>query len=91
MTKFKSAACLSQVMGADLLIINGGTGVARRYILPSPALNPANSGFGEAFPGAFLQEIGTGLASRHRRFNLYNQLTYCLPGSPNACQTASIS
>ncbi|MDO4856002.1 MAG: molybdenum cofactor biosynthesis protein B [Limosilactobacillus gorillae] len=88
------AAYLSQeLMGADLLIINGGTGVARRDVTISairPLLAQTIPGFGEAFRSLSFQEIGTrALASSAiAGFNFYNQLTYCLPGSKNACQTA---
>ena len=47
----------------DIIITNGGTGVAQRDV------------FCVHFP------VTAG-------FNYRNQLTYCLPGSQNACQTA---
>ncbi|MEK1395171.1 MogA/MoaB family molybdenum cofactor biosynthesis protein [Limosilactobacillus fermentum] len=88
------AAYLSQeFMGADLLIINGGTGVAQRDVtIPAitPLLTQQIPGFGEAFRALSFKEIGTRALASHAiaGFNLYNQLTYCLPGSKNACQTA---
>ena len=81
------AAYLSQeLMGADLLIINGGTGVAQRDVtIPAitPLLTQQIPGFGEAFRALSFKEIGTRALASHAiaGFNLYNQLTYCLPGS----------
>ena len=40
--------------------------------------------------GSYVAEQLTRALASHAiaGFNLYNQLTYCLPGSKNACQTA---
>lgn len=79
--------------GPDLIITNGGTGIAQRDVT-IPALTPLLptlvEGFGEAFRQLSFTEIGTrALASRAvAGFNQRNQLVYCLPGSTNACQTA---
>lgn len=77
----------------DLIITNGGTGIAQRDVT-IPALTPLLptivEGFGEAFRQISFSEVGThALASRALAgFNQRNQLVYCLPGSTNACQTA---
>ncbi|MCH5461217.1 molybdenum cofactor biosynthesis protein MoaB [Lactobacillus sp. LC28-10] len=77
----------------DLIITNGGTGIAQRDVT-IPALTPLLptlvEGFGETFRQLSFAEIGTrALASRAvAAFNQRNQLVYCLPGSTNACQTA---
>ncbi|NGC77113.1 MogA/MoaB family molybdenum cofactor biosynthesis protein [Lactobacillus reuteri] len=77
----------------DIIITNGGTGIAQRDVT-IPAIRPLLAkivpGFGEAFRQISFTEIGTrALASQALAgFNYLNQLTYCLPGSKNACQTA---
>ncbi len=62
----------------DVIITNGGTGIAQRDVT-IPAIRPL-----------LKRLIGTrALASQALAgFNFRNQLTYCLPGSQNACQTA---
>lgn len=77
----------------DIIITNGGTGIAQRDVT-IPAIRPLLAkiipGFGEAFRQISFEEIGTrALASQALAgFNYRNQLTYCLPGSKNACRTA---
>lgn len=79
--------------GCDIIITNGGTGIARQDVT-IPAISPLIlrlvPGFGEAFRQLSFAEIGTrALASQALAgFNYRYQLTYCLPGSTNACQTA---
>ncbi|MRN06769.1 MogA/MoaB family molybdenum cofactor biosynthesis protein [Lactobacillus sp. 0.1XD8-4] len=77
----------------DIIITNGGTGIAHRDVtIPAitPLLKRLLPGFGEAFRQISFEEIGTrALASQALAgFNYRYQLTYCLPGSQNACQTA---
>ncbi|GAF35480.1 MogA/MoaB family molybdenum cofactor biosynthesis protein [Lentilactobacillus farraginis] len=77
----------------DLIITNGGTGIALRDVTIqaiSPLLVETIPGFGEAFRRLSVKEVGTrALASRALAgFNVKNQLCYCLPGSSGACQTA---
>lgn len=77
----------------DLIITNGGTGLAIRDVtIPAitPLLKASIPGFGEAFRELSFKEVGTrALASRAEAgFNFRNQLCYCLPGSTNACKTA---
>lgn len=77
----------------DMIITTGGTGIARRDVT-IPAITPLLlriiPGFGEAFRQFSFNEVGTrALASQALAgFNYRWQLTYCLPGSQNACQTA---
>lgn len=77
----------------DLIITNGGTGIAMRDVT-IPAITPLLStiipGFGETFRELSFKEVGTrALASGALAgFNFRDQLCYCLPGSTNACQTA---
>lgn len=80
-------------LGPDLIITNGGTGIAQRDVTITaltPLLPTMIPGFGEAFRELSFAEIGTrALASKAEAgFNNRNQLCYCLPGSTNACQTA---
>jgi molybdenum cofactor biosynthesis protein B len=77
----------------DLIITNGGTGIAQRDVT-FPALQPLLPtpipGFGETFRELSYREIGThALASRAMAgFNVREQLCYVLPGSTGACKTA---
>lgn len=80
-------------LGPDLIITNGGTGIAQRDVTITaltPLLPTMIPGFGETFRELSFAEIGTrALASKAEAgFNNRNQLCYCLPGSTNACQTA---
>ncbi|MFD1319131.1 MogA/MoaB family molybdenum cofactor biosynthesis protein [Loigolactobacillus zhaoyuanensis] len=77
----------------DLIITNGGTGIARRdvtFTALEPLLPVTIPGFGEQFRQISFTEIGThALASRALAgFNVREQLCFVLPGSTNACQTA---
>ncbi|MFD0896909.1 MogA/MoaB family molybdenum cofactor biosynthesis protein [Loigolactobacillus binensis] len=77
----------------DLIITNGGTGIARRDVTFNalePLLPVTIPGFGEQFRQISFAEIGThALASRALAgFNVREQLCFVLPGSTNACQTA---
>lgn len=76
-----------------MIITTGGTGVAQRDVTIqalTPLIQKEIPGFGEAFRQISFAEIGTrALASQALAgFNYRHQLTYCLPGSKNACQTA---
>lgn len=80
-------------LAPDMILTNGGTGIAQRDVtIPAllPLLSTLIDGFGEAFRQLSFEEVGThALASRAiAGFNHRNQLCYCLPGSTNACQTA---
>lgn len=89
----QQAYLTEELLHPDLIIVNGGTGIALRDCTIqaiSPLLQVEVAGFGEAFRQISFTEIGTrALASNALcGFNYYNQLTYCIPGSTNACQTA---
>lgn len=79
--------------GPDIIITDGGTGIARRDVTVAaikPLLLKTIPGFGEEFRRLSFDEIGTRALSSQALagFNYRYQLTYCLPGSKNACQTA---
>ncbi|WP_125979932.1 MogA/MoaB family molybdenum cofactor biosynthesis protein [Loigolactobacillus iwatensis] len=91
--EIQSAFLQLEQLKIDLLITNGGTGIAKRDVT-FPALEPLLSvpipGFGEAFRSLSYSEIGShALASRAMAgFNTREQLCFVLPGSTNACKTA---
>ena len=78
---------------SDILITNGGTGIAKRDVTWEAMEMFAITeipGFGEFFRQLSYQEIGThAMASRaFAFFDQKNQLIFCLPGSTNACELA---
>lgn len=81
------------LLGADVIITNGGTGIAKRDVT-FEALQPLIAqeifGFGELFRLLSFQEIGThAIASRALAFfTATDKLVFVLPGSPNACELA---
>lgn len=89
----QAAYLKAEQAGPDLIITNGGTGIARRDVTIS-ALRPlflrVIPGFGEELRQLSYEEIGPrALASGAlAAVNYRHQFTYCLPGSTNACQTA---
>ncbi|MCI1986379.1 MAG: molybdenum cofactor biosynthesis protein MoaB [Lactobacillus sp.] len=77
----------------DLILVTGGTGIALRDVTIEallPRLAKTIPGFGEYFRRLSLEAVGLkALASRAEAgVSPHNHLTYLLPGSPNACQTA---
>lgn len=89
----QSAFLQLELTEPDLIITNGGTGIAQRDVTfdaLEPLLPVTIPGFGEHFRQISFTEIGTrALASRALAgFNVRNQLCFVLPGSTNACQTA---
>lgn len=93
LVKIQAAYLQAELTEPDLIILNGGTGIAKRDVtIPAitPLLTAQIPGFGEAFRQLSFTEIGTrGLASRALcGFNYRNQLTYCVPGSVNAVTLA---
>jgi molybdenum cofactor biosynthesis protein B len=91
--EIQSAFLQLELSRPQLLLTNGGTGIAKRDVTIaaiSPLLVETIPGFGEAFRQISLAQIGTrALASLALAgFNQYGQLCYCLPGSTSACQTA---
>lgn len=89
----QSAFLQLELTEPDLIITNGGTGIAQRDVTfdaLEPLLPVTIPGFGEHFRQISFTEIGTrALASRALAgFNVRDQLCFVLPGSTNACQTA---
>ncbi|MFC6170905.1 MogA/MoaB family molybdenum cofactor biosynthesis protein [Loigolactobacillus jiayinensis] len=89
----QSAFLKEEQTDPDIIITNGGTGIARRDVTfdaLEPLLPVTIPGFGEQFRQISFEEIGThALASRALAgFNVREQLCFVLPGSTSACQTA---
>ena len=76
----------------DLLLINGGTGIASRdrtYEAVSTVLERTLPGFGELFRLLSFEEIGAAaMASRAVAGTVGNKMIFCTPGSPAAVQLA---
>lgn len=79
---------LSTNLSLDVLIFNGGTGIAPRdttYDAISSILEKTLPGFGEIFRYLSFQEIGSRAISSRAIAGIYqNQLIFSLPGSSNA-------
>lgn len=91
--EIQSAYLALERQNPALIITNGGTGIAQKDVtLPAlqPLLITPIPGIGEAFRTLSYQAVGPrALASRASAgFNYRQQLTYCLPGSPNAVELA---
>lgn len=87
------ARCCAAKPAVDVVIINGGTGIAKRDVtIPTiaPALVAEIPGFGELFRHLSFADIGThAMASRAMAgFNQQDQLIFLLPGSTKACELA---
>jgi len=76
----------------QVVIANGGTGVTGRDVTPSairPLLDKEIEGFGELFRMISYQEIGTSSLQSRALAGVANAtVIFCVPGSPNACETA---
>ena len=76
----------------DVVITNGGTGLARRDVTIStlgPAFEKTLPGFGELFRSLSYEEIGSAAMLSGAAAGVYHdRLVYCLPGSPDACRLA---
>ncbi len=77
----------------QLIITNGGTGIAKRDVTfkaLQPEIVESIPGFGELFRYLSYLEIGShAMASKAMAgINNQNQLVFSLPGSPNACRLA---
>lgn len=84
-------AIATRTLSQDVLILNGGTGIAKRDVTfeaVSPLLVQTIDGFGELFRWLSYQEIGShALASRALAgFDAQDTLIFCLPGSTKACR-----
>lgn len=83
-----------QFSKADVIISNGGTGLAKRDVTfeaLAPEISQDIPGFGEFFRSLSFAEIGThAMASRaFAFFTAEDQLVFVLPGSTNACELAT--
>ncbi|NOX44641.1 MAG: MogA/MoaB family molybdenum cofactor biosynthesis protein [Caldiserica bacterium] len=78
--------------GVDVVILNGGTGIAPRDVTPeaiSPLLERELPGFGEAFRRLSFVEIGPrALLSRATAGIANGKLVFALPGSPHGVSLA---
>lgn len=83
---------LVQIDNLDVIICNGGTGVAPRdttYDTIAQILEKTLPGFGEIFRWLSFQEIGSrAIASRAIAGIYQNKLIFSLPGSSNAVRLA---
>jgi molybdenum cofactor biosynthesis protein B len=86
------AAAIEHLSREDLLIINGGTGIAARDSTIEairPLLNKELEGFGELFRMLSYQEIGSAaFLSRALAGTAHGRIIVALPGSPAACRLA---
>ena len=75
----------------DVVITTGGTGFTARDSTPEallPLFDQSIGGFGELFRQLSHEEVGSSTVQSRCCAGLSNQtLIFCLPGSPNACQT----
>jgi molybdopterin adenylyltransferase len=83
---------LSNRADVDVLIFNGGTGIAPRdttYDAIAILLEKTIPGFGEIFRFLSYQEIGSRAIASRAVAGIYQQkLIFCLPGSSNAVKLA---
>jgi molybdenum cofactor biosynthesis protein B len=87
-----AAAIRSVPAGADVVIINGGTGLARRdttYEAVSRLLEKEITGFGELFRMLSYEQIGAAaMLSRATAGVVGNRVVFSLPGSTAAVELA---
>ena len=78
--------------GVDAVIITGGTGLSRTDVTPEsiiPLVDREIPGFGELFRKISFEIIGSpALLSRAFAGTSKSKAIFCLPGSPDAVQTA---
>ena len=76
----------------DLIITNGGTGVAKKDLTIEtikPLFEKEISGFAALFQKLSYDEIGSAcMLSRATAGIINNKVIFCLPGSPKACELA---
>ncbi len=82
----------SLATGCDVVIINGGTGIAQRDVTietVSLHLEKKLEGFGEIFRQLSYKEIGSSaMLSRAVAGTYQGAMVFCLPGSPEAVRLA---
>jgi molybdenum cofactor biosynthesis protein B len=75
----------------DVVITTGGTGIGSRDVTIEalePSLDKIIDGFGEIFRLESMKEIGKAAMLSRATAGMYNgAVVFCLPGSPNACET----
>lgn len=78
--------------GIDVIICNGGTGIAQHDIAPQalqPFITQAIPGFGELFRMLSYADIGTStIQSRAEAAVAGDTVVFLIPGSTNACRLA---
>ncbi len=88
----KTAKQALRTRGVDALIITGGTGLSPRDVTVesiSPLVDREIPGFGELFRKLSFDTIGSAaLLSRAFAGTSTGKAVFCLPGSPDAVQTA---
>jgi molybdenum cofactor biosynthesis protein B len=78
--------------GADAVILTGGTGITSQDVTIEalrPLFEKELDGFGDVFRSLSYQQVGAPAHLSRAVAGVINQrLVYCLPGSPNAVETA---
>jgi len=82
-----------EVYCPDAIITTGGTGLGPRDVTIEtlePEFDKILTGFGEVFRYESMNEIGTAaMLSRATAGTYDGTMVFCLPGSPNACETGT--
>jgi len=91
-SRIKAELRTSLATGCDVIIFNGGTGIAPRDVTfetISPRLEKRIDGFGELFRLLSYKDIGSAaMLSRAVAGTIGGVVVFCLPGSPNAVSVA---
>jgi molybdenum cofactor biosynthesis protein B len=78
--------------GVQAVVMNGGTGIARRDVTPeaiTPFQEKSIPGFGELFRALSYTEVGSAaMMSRASAFVTEGKIVFCLPGSEKAVRLA---
>lgn len=81
---------LADRLGADLILVTGGTGPAPRDLTPEAVMDVAEReypGFGEEMRRASLKEVPTAILSRQTAVSRGACLIVTIPGKPSAIAT----
>jgi molybdenum cofactor biosynthesis protein B len=88
----RSAVARAVELGADVVVLNGGTGLASRDVSVEavmPLLDRLIEGFGELFRALSFQQIGpAAMLSRSVAGVVGRSVLFVLPGSPKAVELA---
>jgi len=91
-SKIEKELRASLATGCDVVIFNGGTGIAPRDVTfetVAPRLEKRIDGFGELFRQLSYKEIGSAaMLSRAVAGTIGEVVVFCLPGSPDAAALA---